>query len=184
MTNNPFSKEKLENYLNSDDKKMSSLAEEWLGVCKYPDNYWVMPDYYYPGVYYNIHRKAEAAKENPKLLLFPDVLETRTSNDLILEDNGFSKKSLSSFDSFLPISENSIEKIEFLEDEKIKITNSDKTTTIIPFSLLCAIFLKARELEYSRPSCLDKAGPKDKVLKDKWLKNQEVIKELQAKTDE
>ena len=59
----------------SDDKIAS--AEFFLDICIYPDDYWIMPDYYYPGC-----RRSEKTK---------DSIETK--NDMVVNNSGFIKES-------------------------------------------------------------------------------------------
>lgn len=52
----------------------------------------------------------------------------------------------------------------------IEVKNEKDETIEIPWAMFCGIFLKCRELGYSRPDVLDHAGPKDIGTKEKWIK--------------
>ena len=153
----------LEKALNSKDREVLSSAEAIAGVCRYPDNYWVMPDYYYPGIYITMLNKFH------------------TSNDMILEELFFYKDTNGTFTYYDDNPENTdIFNISF-EGDTVVLKNHNDEITRIPFPVLCGIFLKARELNTERPKCLDKAGPRYQPYKEKWFANQEKIRELQEK---
>ena len=153
----------LEKALNSKNREVLSSAEAIAGVCRYPDNYWVMPDYYYPGIYTFI------------------INNFHTSNDMVLEKECFSKDRNGTFTNYKSDrNATDIFNISF-EEDTVVLKNQNGEITKIPFPILCGIFLKARELNTERPKCLDETGPKYQPYKEKWLANQEKIRELQEK---
>ena len=177
---NPYSKENLLNALNSDNPQIQAAAESILGICKYPDNYWVMPDYYYPGIGY----------KSSKTLSYPTDSESfkarldDTSNGRVITSQLFSVRSNREYKKCKPKEgSDNLYNINIREDEIIEVMNEKDEIVNIPWPVFCGIFLKARELGYSRPDALDYAGPFEKSAKEKWLKNQEKIKELQEKID-
>ena len=46
-----FSEEHLKKLLESTDPRAKAHAEVFLNVCKHDEDYWEMPDYYYPGLH-------------------------------------------------------------------------------------------------------------------------------------
>ena len=151
----------LEKALNSKDREVLSSAEAIAGVCRYPDDYWVMPDYYYPGIYITIMNKFH------------------TSNDMVLEAERFAKDRKGTFTNYnSDRNATDIFNISF-EEDTVVLKNQNNEIIKIPFPVLCGIFLKARELNTERPKCLDKTGPRYQPYKEKWLANQEKIRELQ-----
>ena len=149
----------------SEDERERSVGENIVGASRYPDDYWIMPDYYYPGI--EAHKKDEWM---------------RTSNERVLAHVFCVKMPDGTFEykrpeGWLP------RKIEFLDDENIVLTRKDGESITIPWELLCGLFLKAREMGYKRPECLDEAGPMDDKTKEQWLKNQEKIIELQSTSE-
>ena len=177
---NAFTKENLLKALSSDDPQVSAAAERTLGVCKYPENYWIMPDYYYPGMRYNL-------SNTPLFNNSPEKHKARldeTTNGRILTTHLFLPENKREYKRCKPKENvNDIYDIRFREDEVIVVTNEKDEVVEIPWVVFCGMFLKARELGYSRPSELDLVGPKDEKTKEKWLANQEKIKELQSKID-
>lgn len=174
------SKEKLLDALNSDDLQIRAAAEAVLGVCKYPDGYWVMPDYYYPGINYkpskSLLRDGDTGKAKARL--------DETSNGKIITSQLFSPLSEREYKKCKPREGlDSLYNINIREDEMIEVKNEKGETVEIPWVVFCGIFLKCRELGYSRPNALDNAGPKDIETKEKWMKNQEKIIELQETID-
>lgn len=153
----------IEKALNSKDRETISSAEAIAGVCRYPDDYWVMPDYYYPGICMTIINKF------------------RTSNDMVIEDSSFYKDEKGTFTNYKDnVDITDILNISF-EGDTVVLKNQNNEITKIPFPILCGLFLKARELNTERPKCLDKTGPRYQPYKEKWLANQEKIRELQEK---
>lgn len=163
-----LTKEDFERAFNSDNPELVAAGEFFMGKCRYPKNYWVMPDYYYPGVLGNINKKRS------------DFL---TSNNLILERLGFFKDDTKddSYTGTFEKSGKSIKSIRFTDDEKILLEDIDGNNIEIPFDLLCGLLLKAREKQYKRPDILDYAGPINKKRKQQWMKNQESVMKLQEK---
>jgi len=153
----------LEKALNSKDREVLSSAEAIAGVCRYPDDYWVMPDYYYPGI---------------EIAIFNGI---NTSNDRVLENQLFLKNKNGTFTNYTSnVESTDISNISF-EGDTVVLKNQNNETTKIPFPVLCGIFLKARELNTEKPKCLDKTGPRYQPYKEKWFANQEKIRELQEK---
>ena len=142
--------------LESKNVTERARAEFLLGVCNYPEDYWVMPDYYYPGL------EMEPVIKNSVI---------KTSNDRVLTVAKALKTGEKEF-LYKVTGENLPERFEFA-DEKIKFTKNNGEIVEIPWDLFCGIFLKARELKFSRPGCLNFAGPEDEeeqaseVKKDK-----------------
>ena len=168
-----ISKQLIED-LKSNDVELSSASEHILGVCRYPDNYWVMPDYYYPGL-------------RSKLINKGDGIFSETSNDNVMRNAGLFKEN-EEYYSFLDVlridNRFDHEEVELkgvrLSDNNI-FFETDNSEIKVPWDVFCAVFLKARELGFLRPDCLNEAGPA--LHKHKWLENQEKIKELQEKID-
>ena len=177
---NAFTKENLLKALSSNDQQVSSAAESALGVCKYPEDYWIMPDYYYPGIGYKL-------SNTPPFINSPEKHKARldeTNNGQVLTSQSFSPENKREYTKIKPKEKlNSVYNIKFNDDETIIVTNEKDEVVEIPWVVFCGMFLKARELGYSRPKELDLVGPKDKKTKEKWLKNQEKIIELQSKID-
>ena len=174
-----FSEENLIKLLDSKDRQLVAAAETVLGVCKYPDNYWVMPDYYYPG----LESKSSSFPLYDGLSEKERLLLDATSNDYILMAQRFLQEKKGVFTKITPKDASSgVHSVNFNETEElINLENERGEIVEIPWPLLCGIFLKARELGFSKPDVLDKAGPA--THKDKWLVNQEKIKELQSKIE-
>lgn len=167
---NNLSKNQLLQLLNSENIETVAAAEWLLGVCKYPGHYWIMPDYYYPGLLNNFVTKSKTMS---------------TQNDFVLLKDGYVKTEYNKFIGNLYKIDHDIPKdIIFNEDETIEISSPNGNRIKIPFSTLCGIFLKAREMGYKRPSCLDMAGPEDLAQKERWMKNQEEILKLQSEIPE
>lgn len=173
-----LSRENLIKCLNGDDDELVDAAETFLGVCKYPEDYWIMPDYYYPGIRFK--RKREGIYKDVSEFQF--LLANSTSGDSMFHEYFFFQDPKNVF--FSNTARDGVNKVEFKDDENIVIYHTDGNKVEIPWGLFCVIFNKAREIGYSRPDVLDKAGPSSKKLKEKWLKNQEKIKELQSKLDD
>lgn len=146
---------------NHSDPTLKATAEMLLGkVYRYPDTYWEMPDYYYPGL--DLKRKAHTASDFSDYLPESRLKISTTKTDKLLEYCGWTRKSWDSLEYFNPAFPNT--KLIFLpEEQSFSIQKYDETTneiiseTTIPFGLLCGIFLKCRELEYSKPEELSKA---------------------------
>lgn len=154
----------------SEERGTKGAGERFLGVCRYPENYWVMPDYYYPGL--------DSEKYNPVSKLDFSYF---SSNDEVLWKCKYFKKT----DNVYELIQTNLDLPELIifGDDAIEFKKGENTIKI-PFELLCGVFLKAREMEYPRPDVLDFAGPKDKTSKERWLANQEKIKELQEELPE
>lgn len=189
---NPFSDNNLIRLLDSDNKLKKGAAEFFLGVCRYPEDYWIMPDYYYPGLE---SLRASIEKQMAEMPKKPILGKTRfvkhTPNDSVLMRESLNKDFFSDrvFHGVKSINNDSsdsrnIEMLAFNDDETITFKDFSGQTVTVPWGILCGVFLKARELGYSRPDSLDAAGPYDKETRQKWLANQEKIKELQSKIEE
>ena len=166
-------KEDVLKMINSNDDGVKGAAERIIGVCKYPDDYWVMPDYYYPGLVSEIYNKHNFIKG-----------KYRTSNDNVIVGCMYEKEDEDVFRSTAFIKNDKMpNEIIFHDNEIISIGNGE-TVIELPFELLCGVFLKAREKGYKKPDVLVYAGPKDEPTKEKWLSNQEKIKELQSEVPE
>ena len=152
--------------LESKNVTERARAEFLLGVCNYPEDYWVMPDYYYPGL------EMEPVIKNSVI---------KTSNDRVLTVAKALKTGEKEF-LYKVTGENLPERFEFA-DEKIKFTKNNGEIVEIPWDLFCGIFLKARELKFSRPGCLNFAGPEDEEDNKRWLSNQEKVKEMQQTSE-
>lgn len=143
-----FSKEGLESMLMSDIKEAVGLAELFLDKVRLPDNYWEMPDYYYKGLYSEQFRNLDDYQGLPEYMRDEFC---KTANDRVLEACGYKKSSNDKF-----IGED--REIQFdTVNQAILVIENDNITKI-PFSLLCGMLLKARELEYEKPVELEKAG--------------------------
>lgn len=177
---NSHSKENLMKMLESEDRNDVASAEALLGVCKYPKDYWIMPDHYYPGIGYKVSKTLSSPDD-------PERAKARlddTSNGRVITSQLFSVRSKREYKKCKPKEDSdNLYNINIREDEIIEVMNEKDEIVNIPWSVFCGIFLKARELGYSRPDALDYAGPFEKSAKEKWLKNQEKIKELQEKID-
>ena len=129
-----------------------------------------MPDYYYPGFY--------ADKYTPEEKMIIHQFDT-TAADKVLKSIGWEKDKFGSLHFDNTTSDFSV---DFIPESEIVILKDKKTDVVLQLDwpTFCAFFLKARELEMSRPSCLDKAGPRNKQYKERWIKNQEKIIEIQS----
>ena len=151
-----YSKEHLEELLNSDDLEARGAAESFLDKCHYPDNYWEMPDYYYPGIYNDLHGELNADFQRPNKDELMKIKETTTRNEGVLNNCGWHRLQWDKLEYFWDIPSSS--KITFdKETESVSISALDqetgdiKYTVKLTFGLICGIFLKCRELEYSKP---------------------------------
>lgn len=152
--------------LKSKSVSEKARAEFLLGVCSYPEDYWVMPDYYYPGL------EMEPVIKNSVI---------KTSNDRVLTVAKALKTGEREF-LYKVTGENLPVKFEFM-NEKVKFIKDNGEIVEVPWDLFCGIFLKARELKFSRPRCLDFAGPEDEEDNKQWLSNQEKVKEMQETSE-
>lgn len=153
-----FSKERLEsNAKQEDDLLLKSSAEFFLQKSYPPSWYWEMPDYYYPGFYSeflptDIERFAHIKTEMAE---YSRISSTTTRNEAALIDLGWHRKK---YDVLEYYNENFPDlKIVFNKDNDsvllVKFNESNETVGEIefPFSMICAVFLKCRELEYKKP---------------------------------
>lgn len=147
-----FSEENLRNLLNSKDKYDSSIAERFLGEVKLPDNYWEMPDAYYPGMF-----SESVLSETVSSFATDDIKikMTNTANDRVIEEEGWEKEVYNSLEYHNP---KSFSFSIIPEKQIIQIKQSDNSYIDIPFGLICGILLKCRELNFSKPESLKKAG--------------------------
>lgn len=189
---NPFSDDNLKRLLNSSNKALKGSAEYFLNVCKYPEDYWVMPDYYYPGldsIRARIENQLAEMPDSPQLGRIPFV--KYTANDSVLMNESLVKDffsdrifhGLKNLEGYCANPKN-IDTVIFNDDETITFKDISGQEVVIPWGIFCGVFLKARELGFSRPDSLNHAGPDGTKAKEKWLANQEKIKELQSKIDE
>lgn len=136
-------------------------------VFVYPDNYWEMPDYYYPGL---ISTKSTHTMDSfPELLPSSKVKVTTTRNDYVLEQFGWKRKEWDSLQYFNESFPDIV--LEFVKDTEsvtlFKIntdTGKPESQLTFPFGLICGIFLKCRELEFSKPEELEKAFDPNKLF--------------------
>ena len=147
-----FSEENLKNLLNSEDKYISSIAERFLGEVKLPNDYWEMPDAYYPGMF-----SESVLSETVSSFATDDIKikMTNTANDRVIEEEGWEKKVYNSLEYHNP---KSFSFSIIPEKQAIQIKQSDESYINIPFGLICGILLKCRELNFSKPESLKRAG--------------------------
>ena len=154
-----FSEENLKNLLNSEDKHISSIAERFLGEVKLLNNYWEMPDAYYPGM----HNESELS-ETVENFATDDIKikMTNTANDRVIEEEGWEKETYNSLEYHNP---KSFSFSIIPEKQVIQIKQSDESYINIPFGLICGMLLKCRELNFSKPESLKKDG-KTRIKKE------------------
>ena len=115
-----------------------------------------MPDYYYPGIYGDSKRGIES--DDP-FFLFRErgkIEGTTTRNECVLNDCGWKRKKYDVDEYFNEDFPNL--KIVFLKDQDLvslvkidKDTQEELGSISFPFSIICGVFLKCRELEYNKP---------------------------------
>lgn len=138
------------------DPLKRAAAEKTIGKAFPPESHWEMPDYYYPGIfakkYAHLRPEFKDLPESAKLLV------STTKNDAVLEHRGWKRKS---WDSNIFSNINNPEfQLVFNENESVSIQYIDKDTLEIrseiclPFDLVCGIFLKSREMQFSMPKIL------------------------------
>ena len=152
-----FSDEKLLQNAKQDTFLMSKGASEiFLGKAFPPSWYWKMPDYYYPGIYLESRR---GISSNDIFFIFGErskIKDTSTRNECVLNDCGWKRRKYDVNEYFNDNFPNL--KIVFAKDNNVvsivKInpeTQEELGIVSVPFSLICGVFLKCRELEYDKP---------------------------------
>ena len=153
-----FSKERLEsNAKQEDDLLLKSSSESFLEKAYPPSWYWEMPDYYYPGIYNELHADQEDSfpKTNNPSYAFEQISATTTRNEAALIDLGWNRKKYDVLEYYNDNFPNL--KIVFNKDNDsvllVRFNENNETVGEIefPFSMICAVFLKCRELEYRKP---------------------------------
>jgi hypothetical protein len=126
-----------------------------------------MPDYYYPGIYNDLHGELKENFNSPEKDETVKVMATTTRNEGVLNNCGWYRLKWDELEYFWDIPSSS--KITFdkeTETVSFSILDSEtgdvKQSMRLPFSLICGVFLKCRELEFSKPKELlphDKKNP-------------------------
>ena len=153
-----FSKERLESQAKQDDDLLlKASAESFLKKPHPPSWYWEMPDYYYPGLYleqYSNLSEFFPISDNP-LYDYSKISATTTRNEAALIDLGWHRKKYDILEYYNDNFPNL--KIVFNKDNDsvllVRFNENNETVGEIefPFSMICAVFLKCRELEYKKP---------------------------------
>lgn len=166
LKNNEFREKYLsrDNFLRqaqlAEDPLVKAAAERMVGQAFPPESHWEMPDYYYPGLY-----SAKFCYTRPDFFQKSAEVQlegSKTRTDAVLEYCGWKRKS---WDSLEYYNEDHPEyKIVFNpETENLSLQVIDVQTQDLrihldfSFGLLCGMFLKCRELEYSKPKEVEKA---------------------------
>ena len=140
-----------------EDMKAKSTGELFLQEAYPPSWYWEMPDYYYPGFYSeflptDIERFAHIKTEMAE---YSRISSTTTRNEAALIDLGWHRKKYDILEYYNDNFPNL--KIVFNKDNDsvllVRFNENNETVGEIefPFSMICAVFLKCRELEYKKP---------------------------------
>ena len=150
----------LKNAQQERDLSVKAAGETFLNKAYPPSWYWEMPDYYYPGLYsenkQEPHNKKDIDKIFDKKSDSGKIRQTTTRNEAVLNDCGWEQQKYGSQEYYNDDFPNL--KLVFKKDSDIVYfanidldTKKELSRFEIPFSLLCGMFLKCRELEFKKP---------------------------------
>ena len=152
-----FSKEQLvRNASQEEDLLLKGASERFLGNSFPPSWHWEMPDSYYPGFYVDKMPTSPTPEMFNSLGNYMKITSTLTRNDAVLKDCGWERKEYDTQEYYNADFPNIKLSFDSSNDCVVVIkfdpeTNQEISKAQVPFSLLCGLFLKCRELNFKKP---------------------------------